>query len=270
MNPAGKAIILARGLGTRMRREDARAQLDAAQSAVADAGLKAMIPIGRPFLDYVLSELADAGFTDVCLVIGPEHLAVRRYYAEVRPERVRIYIAEQAEPKGTADALLAAEPFAGTDQFVVLNSDNYYPEDVLVTLRTMDGPGAVMFDEDSLVSNSNIPAERIRQFAYARVDAEGFLQELVEKPDQEALSKMHGNAWVSMNCWRFGPGIFQFCRSVPKSERREYELPVAVRTAIHAGMRLRIVPSRSGVLDLSTRADVVAVANRLRNVRVSL
>jgi hypothetical protein len=43
-----KAVILARGLGTRMRRSDASARLDAAQSQVADEGLKAMIPIGRP------------------------------------------------------------------------------------------------------------------------------------------------------------------------------------------------------------------------------
>ena len=38
-----------------------------------------MIPIGRPFMDFLISALADAGFSDVCLVIGPEHRAVREY-----------------------------------------------------------------------------------------------------------------------------------------------------------------------------------------------
>src|SRR5262245_54354599 len=77
-NHITRAIILARGLGTRMReRAQAGAAVDAAQAEAADRGVKAMIPIGRPFLDYVLSALADAGYTDACLVIGPEHDAIR-------------------------------------------------------------------------------------------------------------------------------------------------------------------------------------------------
>ncbi|MEN6405747.1 MAG: hypothetical protein ABFC77_04665, partial [Thermoguttaceae bacterium] len=70
------AVILARGLGTRMRKSDPAAQLDPSQAAMADCGLKAMIPIGRPFLDYVLHVLARAGYRKVCLLIGPEHQAV--------------------------------------------------------------------------------------------------------------------------------------------------------------------------------------------------
>ena len=50
-----KAVILARGLGTRMRRPEGGLELTSAQSAVAETGLKAMIPIGRPFLDFVFS-----------------------------------------------------------------------------------------------------------------------------------------------------------------------------------------------------------------------
>ncbi|MGI8619426.1 MAG: nucleotidyltransferase family protein, partial [Gemmatimonadaceae bacterium] len=53
-----KAVVLARGLGTRMRAADSTADLDADASAIADSGVKAMIPVGRPFLDYVLSALA--------------------------------------------------------------------------------------------------------------------------------------------------------------------------------------------------------------------
>ena len=73
-------MILARGLGTRMRSGEADTPLDTEQSSAVSAGLKAMIPVGRPFLDYVLSALADAGFRQACLVIGPEHDVVREYY----------------------------------------------------------------------------------------------------------------------------------------------------------------------------------------------
>jgi glucose-1-phosphate thymidylyltransferase len=46
-----KVVILARGLGTRMRRADASAELAGDQAAAAELGVKALIPIGRPFLD---------------------------------------------------------------------------------------------------------------------------------------------------------------------------------------------------------------------------
>ena len=72
-----QVVILARGLGTRMRKSDPAVALDPALAAAADSGVKAMIPIGRPFLDYVLGVAADAGITRACLVVGPEHGADR-------------------------------------------------------------------------------------------------------------------------------------------------------------------------------------------------
>ncbi|HEV2222784.1 MAG TPA: sugar phosphate nucleotidyltransferase, partial [Candidatus Acidoferrales bacterium] len=122
-----KAVILARGLGKRMRSPDATAQLATDQMRAADAGMKAMIPIGRPFLDYVLSALADAGFAQVCLIVGPEHTAIREYYRSMSPRRIEISFAIQKDPLGTANALLTAQQFAGREEFMVLNSDNYYP-----------------------------------------------------------------------------------------------------------------------------------------------
>ncbi len=45
MNQIDKAVILARGLGTRMRRADQNAGTTEQQAAVADTCIKAMIPI---------------------------------------------------------------------------------------------------------------------------------------------------------------------------------------------------------------------------------
>jgi dTDP-glucose pyrophosphorylase len=262
-----KAVILARGLGTRMRRADDEALLAADQSAAADAGLKAMIPFDRPFLDYVLSGLADAGYRKICLVIGPEHDAVRDYYASQTLSRVKLTWAIQHEPRGTADAVLAAESFAAGREFVVMNSDNYYPVEVLLSLQRSPGPGTVLFESEALVRNSNIPAERVRRYAYAEIEHDVLLR-LIEKPDPGIPAP--ANALVSMNIWRFSPEIFQHCREVEVSSRGEYELPAAVNRAIRHGMRLRVERSDLGVLDLSERGDIASVAERLRGIQVTL
>ena len=263
-----KAVILARGLGKRMREDDGSSDINAAQATAADSGVKAMVPVGRPFLDYVLSALADAGFRQACLVIGPEHGSVRDYYIrEQRPSRIEVSFATQLEPLGTANAVLAAETFAAADEFLVINSDNYYPVDVLQAVQRLGQPGTVLFEAASLIEHSNIPEDRIRAFASCVVDSDGFLADIVEKP---ADANFYPDKLVSMNCWRFGPDIFAACCDVPLSPRGEYELPLAVRLAIRRGMKLKTAISSSGVLDLSRRSDIAAVTERLQNVQVRL
>jgi len=265
-----KAVILARGLGTRMRRADDGVRLDVAQATAAAAGVKALIPVGRPFLDYVLSSLADAGYSDVCLVIGPEHDALRdRYARELRPERLRIHFAVQAAPRGTADAVAAAEAFAGGDHFLVVNSDNLYPLAVLRELRELPGPGLALFSGRALV-RGGVPPERLRAFAIVVVDEHGYLASIVEKPDEATFAAFGDDPPVSMNCWRLPPEVFAACREVAPSARGEYELPDAIRLLVARGGRLAVVRSEEGVLDLTRRADIAAVTERLRGVAVRL
>ena len=271
MEPPTKAVVLARGLGTRMRAQADGVTLSAEQAAAANAGVKAMIAIDRPFLDYVLSALADAGFTDVCLVIGPEHTAMRSYYERNAPGRLRVHFAIQAQPLGTADAVLAAADFVGNDAFIVLNSDNYYPVEVLRTLRTQREPALPAFDRDALVRDGNIPPERIARYALLDVDADGYLRRIVEKPDEATAQALGAGAAVSMNLWLLTPALLEACRRVQPSTRGELELPIAVQLAIEElGVRVRAVPVRAAVLDLSQRGDIPAVAARLRGTPVQL
>ena len=265
-----RAVILARGLGTRMRRDETGAELDAGQAEAAAQGMKGMIPIGRPFLDYLISALADAGVADVCLVIGPEHDSVRARYSS-GTSRVRVHFAIQEHPRGTADAVHAARGFARDLPFLVLNSDNYYPVKAYRLLRALDGSGLIGFEQDALVAQSNIPAERVRHFALIEADADGRLRSLIEKPDDATYDRLIGSSLVSMNLWAFTPAIFDACLRVTPSPRGELELQDAVRIARdELGERFTVVPFSGGVLDLSTRADIPSVAARLRNVEVQL
>jgi dTDP-glucose pyrophosphorylase len=264
-----RAVILARGLGTRMRAPDDAAGLNAEQSAAADAGVKGMIPIGRPFLHFLISALADAGFTDVCLVIGPEHASVREHFAtQAVPRRVRLAFAVQEEPLGTADAVLAAESFAAGQPFVVLNSDNYYPVEALAELHRRTAPVVIGFEREALTRLGNVPPDRVERFGALELRDDGMLARILSRPTPEMRST---EIYASMNCWAFTHDIFRACRAVPVSARGEYELPQAVQLAIdEQGMRIEVVRMRTPVLDMSSRGDVASVAERLSRVRVAL
>ena len=267
-----QAVILARGLGSRMRRAEAAVAIAGAQARAADAGHKGMMPtLGRPFLDFVLSALADAGVGDVTLVVAPDHASMRDYYErQSPPQRVRLRWAVQAEPRGTADAVLAADGHMNDAPFLVLNSDNYYPVASYEALCAMGGAGLVAYEGEALVRDSNIDRARVMAFALLDIDATGVLRDIVEKPAADHPLAQRAEHWVSMNLWSFTPRIFAACRRVRPSVRGELELQDAVMIAARElGVTFRVVKAHAGVLDLSRRADVATIGDHLRGIVVA-
>lgn len=253
-----QAIILARGLGTRMRRAEPAAQLDASQTAAAAAGQKAMMPVGgRPLIDYLLSRCADAGITRAAVVIAPEHEAMRAHLTTESQRRVAVTCVEQAEPSGTADAVFAARGVVHGDA-IVLNGDNLYPVSALRALASAGAPALVAFDAEALVRLGNIPAERVRAFAAVELAGDRLVG-ITEKPADGTAVR-----WVSMNCWALTPAIIAACGRVAPSPRGELELPDAVRDAMAAGTTVRAIRCSEPVLDLSQRGDVATLAAVLR------
>ncbi len=130
------------------------------------------MPVGRPFIDYVLAGLADAGYRHVCLVIGPDHSTLREHVRRFDGGRLAIHFAVQREAHGTANALAAAAGFVGDETFTMINSDNYYPLSALCGLRAMAGAAVAAFRPAGL-SRGNISAERFRNFAILAAGADG-------------------------------------------------------------------------------------------------
>ena len=94
----------------------------------------------------------------------------------------------------------------------MINSDNYYPLESLRQLRQLDSPGAAVFERQSMFAGSNIEPERLAAFAIVQFDQHGYLQQIIEKPDPQTLDSLPDPLYICMNCWRFGPEIFQACR----------------------------------------------------------
>jgi glucose-1-phosphate thymidylyltransferase len=253
-----KVVILARGLGTRMRAANRAVALDQKQTEVAEQGIKTLIPIvgQKTLLDFIFENLSKAGFSEVCLVIGPEHQAIRNFCQKLN---YNISFAIQEKPLGTADAVSAAKQFAGNQNFVVLNSDNLYPVKDLKKLGSLNQAGLVAFDKNNLITNSNISEEKINKFAIIEFDENDYLTKIVEKPEKPITSSL-----ISMNAWAFSPKIFEACQNITLSARGEFELADAVNYAISIlGEKFKGIFSNGAVLDLSSREDIESLAKSL-------
>jgi glucose-1-phosphate thymidylyltransferase len=235
-----------------------------------------LIPIGgRPFLDYSLQELLDAGYRRVCLVVPPPPTPLQDYYEAVnaRTEALDLTFAVQEKPRGTADAVAAAREFAGDDSFLVVNGDNLYSTPVLQTLREAEEGACccIGYDREALIAWSNIEADRIARFAVVQADAEGNLRRIVEKPDRPEDYAVEGRILISMNCWRFTPAIFTACAAIgPDPGRGEWELTAAVQYVIDQDLApFRVIPVQAGVLDLTGRRDITSVQEALAERKLS-
>ncbi len=270
-----KAVVMARGLGTRMRRESGDVELSEEHLRAARAGHKALMPLlGRPMLDYVVDSLLQAGLNQICLVIAPDADPMREAALRIsEASGARVECAVQQEPRGTADAVLAAEDFAGEDTFVLSNGDNLYPASALRALAEIEDGDcrAVAFDRDALLAHSNIAADRIRAFAAMSVADDGRLEGIVEKPPDPECYARDGRLWVNMNLYRFAPAVFDACRAIePDPVRHELELTAAVAELARRGRpAVRVVYSSEGVLDLTSRSDIAAAERALAGRRLS-
>ena len=259
------AVVLARGLGSRMRKEGA-GDLTPEQAAAAASGHKALMPIGpHRLIDYSLSALADAGIRRAVLVVAPEHEEFARHVEQLAPLRLEIGFAVQAEPQGTADAVASARDAVGERPFVMVNGDNLYPRDGIASLLEQERTTLLGFERTALVEHSNIAADRVAAFAIVEHE-DGALRRILEKPTAEQLAAAGPDALVSMNAFAFQPEIFEACAAIEPSERGELEIVDAVR----ALPDVRVLPFAGGVLDLSRRDDIDEVERRLAGVEVAL
>lgn len=120
--PLTSAIILAGGLGTRLR------------SAVPDLP-KPMAPIGdRPFLEYQLDYWITQGVSRFVISVGYRHEIIVDHFGNNYKGAELDYVIEKT-PLGTGGGfLLATEKLNSNDPFLLLNGDTYFAVDLKVLM----------------------------------------------------------------------------------------------------------------------------------------
>jgi dTDP-glucose pyrophosphorylase len=99
-------------------------------------GLKQLAPIGvhgEAVIDLIASDAFAAGFEHIVIVVNPETGDdIKEHVGKLWPKDRKVSFAVQEVPRGTVDAVLAAEPFLDkTRPFAVSNADDLYGRDAL-------------------------------------------------------------------------------------------------------------------------------------------
>ena len=117
MTSAVQAIILAGGLGTRLR-------------SVVNELPKCMAPVnGKPFLAYVIKHLHDQGITDFIFSVGYMHEPIVNYIQK-EVTGISCQISMEEEPLGTGGAIRLACEKTNLKTAVVCNGDTLFKADI--------------------------------------------------------------------------------------------------------------------------------------------
>ena len=112
-----QAILLAGGLGTRLR------------SVVNDRPKPMAMIQGKPFMEYVIQELAGQGIDDIIFAVGYKGSMVEEYFTNGEKFGIHTSYAYEETLLGTAGAIKnAARHMTGQEVFV-LNADTFYRMD---------------------------------------------------------------------------------------------------------------------------------------------
>lgn len=278
------AIILAAGASSRMRTSNPPEEMSEDMVQMSTSRPKALIELdnsNRPVLDFLLSNMSDAGIQKVILVVGEENEAFRSFYGKEDCNNlfreINICYAVQPipenrlKPLGTADAVLQAldqYPELKDEEFIVCNSDNLYSENAIRSLANSYSPNALIaYDRDALEFSD----ERISKFALMQLDESNQLVQIVEKPtvdDMPIYKDIKGKYRVSMNIFKFDGSLFYaFLKDCPMHPQRlEKELPTALMNMIesHKGV-CNAIPLAEHVPDLTSKEDIQIFRDYLRN-----
>ena len=227
----------------------------------------------KPFLDYLLQNIAGAGYTEIVIVINDRDTITAEYYSSNPINGLQITFAIQKipqgrnKPLGTAYAVLQgleSKPNWSGLYFTVCNADNLYSINALALLREKE-QGIIDYDAAGL----GIPEERVKAFAVIRKDRDGYLTDIIEKPTNTEIALLtdnEGRVGVSMNIFRLNEKIIKpYLENCPLDpQRNEKELPMAIKMMIQdCPQSMQTTPLSEKVPDLTYKWDIPTVSKGL-------
>lgn len=203
-----EAVIMAAGFGTRLR-------------PYTETTPKPLLQVqGRPILDWIIAALPPN--VDRLVVVVNYLAAQVEDYLKQQTHIKHFTTVMQEVPRGTGDAFRSCFPALTGDKYLVMNADDLFAADDLLTLA--------QHEAGLLVHPVNTP----KQFGIAFRKPDGTLEKLVEKPDLE------GTQLANVGVYLFPKSVKQL--ELQLSPRGEYEITDYV-SQLAANGKVHVVPA---------------------------
>jgi D-glycero-alpha-D-manno-heptose 1-phosphate guanylyltransferase len=225
MKPHIRCVVLAGGLGTRLRQ------------VVADVP-KPMAPVGgKPFLCWQLAYLRKQGFEDIVLSVGHRAEVIEEYFTRHPLPVARLVCVREAGPLGTGGAfrhvVAAVRGAVPPDAWLVLNGDSLALTDMqplVAALAAAETDGALLAVE--------VPDAA--RYGSLKTDATGYLLRFSEKHP--------GSGCINAGVYLLRDRLLD---RFPQAPRLSFEADV-FPALLAGGCRLRVVAVNAPFLDIGT------------------
>jgi len=239
-----KGIVLAGGAGTRL-------------NPMTTVVSKQLLPVyDKPMVFYPLSVLMLAGIREVLVISTPRDLPLfRQLLGDGGRLGMHFLYAEQAAPRGIAEALLIAQHFLdGAGSALVLGDNLFFGHGLVEMLAKADANA----------SGATVFAHRVRdpeRFGVVAFDADGRARSIEEKPRQPQSS------FAVAGLYFYDAEAPALARRLKPSARDELEITDLNRLYLERG-KLSVIPFGRGIawLDAGTPAALLQAAQFIQTI----
>jgi len=189
-----KAIILAGGLGTRLR-------------PLTDNTPKPLLPIaGKPIMEHAINNLKKHGITDIILGISYHADKIKEYFGDGTNFGVNITYSIEETPLGTGGAVVQANG-DNKEPFILMWGDNLSDVNMTEMIASYEKNNAI-------VTMALTPREDVEHFGVADLEGD-MIKRFVEKPPREEAPSNQINA----GCFIVNPEVLKM---LPEKHRKHH------------------------------------------------
>jgi len=237
-----KAIVLAGGAGTRLY-------------PLTRIVCKQLLPVyDKPMICYPLATLMLGGLREILIISTPKDLPMlREFLGDGSDLGIRLEYAEQAEPKGIAQAFLIGEKFIGDDGVALILGDNIFYGN-LDFFRE-----ALAIEEGACVFGYQVRDPE--RYGVVEFGPDGRAVSLEEKPKKP---KSH---YAVPGLYVYDRRVIEYCKTLRPSARGELEI-TDLNLLYLSKNALHVRPLGRGMawLDTGTQTSLLEAGNYIATI----